>query len=301
MDRLPTGGGIGEGGGGGRLRGLRLVLEHFRFSNVLAHLRAIPAAAIAPAIACTAASYWLLGFYDVLALRYLGKPLSYARTVFTSFIAYAFGHNFGIAAFTGGAVRYRLYSSAGLNAADVATVAGFCTVTTAIGLAALAGASFLFAPHLGTQPAHLNHHIVQALGALLLALIAAYALWSLLGPDEIELRGWALRAPAPSVALPQIVLAVVDLGLSALVLWLLLPADSGVGLLFFAGAYSTAITAGGISHVPGGLGVFESLMVLALPAVPADQLLGSLLAWRAIYYVLPLLVATLLFGGQELR
>src|SRR5580698_5009528 len=280
---------------------LRRELEHFRFSNVLAHLRAIPASAIAAAIACTAASYWLLGFYDVLALRYLGKPLSYARTVFTAFIAYSFGHNFGIAAFTGGAVRYRLYSSQGLNAADVATVAGFCAVTSAIGLGALAGVSFVFAPHQGMNPSHLNRHIVQALGVVLLALIGAYALWSLVGPRQIELRSWALRAPRPSVALPQIVLAVVDLALSALVLWFLLPANSGVGLLMFAGAYATAIVAGVISHVPGGLGVFESLIVLALPSVPADQLLGSLRAWRAIYYVLPLLVAALLFGGQELR
>jgi phosphatidylglycerol lysyltransferase len=280
---------------------LRRELEQFRLSNILGHLRAIPASAIADATLCTAASYWLLGFYDVLALRYLDKVVPYSRTIFTSFIAYSFGHNFGIAAFTGGAVRYRLYASAGLNAADVATVAAFCTVTTAIGLGALAGVSFMFAPHQGMNPPHLNHHIVQALGAVLLLLIAAYALWSLTGPREIEFRGWALRAPAPSVALPQIVLAVVDLGLSAMVLWLLLPAGSGVSLLMFAGAYSTAITAGVISHVPGGLGVFESLIVLALPSVPADQLLGSLLAWRAIYYVLPLLVAALLFGGQELR
>ncbi|MFI4865582.1 MAG: bifunctional lysylphosphatidylglycerol flippase/synthetase MprF [Steroidobacterales bacterium] len=276
-------------------------LAQFRLSHILAHLRAIPASAIGAASLCTAASYWLLGFYDVLALRYLGKPMAYGRTVFTAFIAYSFGHNFGIAAFTGGAVRYRLYASAGLSAADVATVAGFCAVTTAIGLGALAGVSFVFAPHHGMDPPHLNHHIVQALGVLLLALIAAYALWSLAGPREIELRGWALRAPSPSVALPQIVLAIVDLGLSALVLWVLLPAGHSVGLLAFAGAYATAVVAGVISHIPGGLGVFESLIVLALPGVPADQLLGSLLAWRAIYYILPLLVAALLFGGQELR
>ncbi|HEY1724479.1 MAG TPA: bifunctional lysylphosphatidylglycerol flippase/synthetase MprF [Steroidobacteraceae bacterium] len=279
---------------------LRRELEQFRLSGVIRHLREIPESALALATLCTAASYWLLGFYDVLALRYMGRQLAYGRTLFTAFIAYAFGHNFGIAAFTGGAVRYRLYSSAGLSGADVATVAGFCTVTTAIGLAALAGASFAFAPHQGVSPPHLNHHIVQALGVLLLVLIGAYALWSIIGPREIELSGWALRAPSPWVAMPQIVLAVVDLWLSALVLWLLLPAGS-VGLLVFIGAYSTAITAGVISHVPGGLGVFESLIVLALPAVPADQLLGSLLAWRAIYYVLPLLVATALFGGQELR
>ena len=91
----------------------------------------------------TALSYWLLGFYDVLALRYLGKAVSYGRTALTAFIAYSFGHNFGIAAFTGAAVRYRLYSSAGLSAADVATVAGFCGVTTAIGLAALAAGAFV--------------------------------------------------------------------------------------------------------------------------------------------------------------
>src|SRR5580700_9125756 len=146
-------------------------LSEFRFSMVLNHLKAIPRSTVLASMFWTALSYWLLGFYDVLALRYLGKPMPYARALFTSFIAYSFGHNFGVAAFTGGAVRYRLYASAGLNAADVATVAAFCTVTTAIGLGALAGVSFMFAPHQGMNPPHMNHHIVQALGAVLLLLI----------------------------------------------------------------------------------------------------------------------------------
>ena len=147
----------------------------------------------------------------------------------------------------------------------------------------------------------MNHNIVLAVGVLLLLLIGLYALWSALDPGTVEVYGWALRAPSPWVALPQIVLAVVDLAIAAMVLWLLLPPGSDIALLAFAGAYATATTAGIISHVPGGLGVFESLMVLALPTVPADQLLGSLLAWRAIYFLLPLLVAALLFGSQELR
>jgi phosphatidylglycerol lysyltransferase len=280
--------------------GLRRELAQFRFSNVLVALRAIPRTALLGAVLCTAVSYALLGFYDVLALRYLRKLVPYGRVLFTSFIAYAFGHNFGIAAFTAGAVRYRLYSSAGLNAADVATVSAFCAVTTAIGLGVLAGVSFVSAPLQGAHAVHLNHAIVFALGVLMLVLVGLYAVWSLLGPEQFEVRGWALRAPAPSIALPQIVLAVVDLAISALVLWLLLPAATPVGLLIFAGAYATAMTAAVISHVPGGIGVFESLLVLALPGVPADQLVGSLLAWRAVYYLLPLLVAALLFGGQEL-
>jgi phosphatidylglycerol lysyltransferase len=280
---------------------IRRELEHFRISNVVASLRAIPSTAIVAAMLCTATSYWLLGFYDVLALRYLGKVVPYARTMFTSFIAYSFGHNFGIAAFTGGAVRYRLYVSAGLNAADVATVAAFCGITTSIGLGALAGASFVLQPEQAAATLHLNPFVIVLLGLGLIALIGAYALWALLGPRRIALFGWALQAPAPSVALPQILLAVVDLSLSALVLWLLLPAGSGVSLFGFAGAYATAITLGVISHVPGGLGVFESVLVLALPSVPTDALLGSLVAWRVIYYFLPLFVATLLFGGQEIR
>lgn len=280
---------------------LRRQLSEFRFSVVLSHLKSIPKATVLAAIFWTAVSYWLLGFYDVLALRYLGKKVPYARALFTSFIAYSFGHNLGIASLTGGAVRYRLYSTAGLNAADVATVAGFCMVTSGIGLSALAAISFVYVPHEASHLLHINHNIVLAGGILLFVGIGIYALWSLVGPRQIELFNYALRAPAPMVALPQIVLAIVDLGVSAIVLYLLLPAGSNVTFLAFLGAYSIAITAGIASHVPGGIGVFESLIVLGLPSVPADQLLGSLLAWRAVYYLLPLLVAALLFASQELR
>jgi phosphatidylglycerol lysyltransferase len=276
-------------------------LSQFRLSTVLNHLRSIPKTTVLAAIFWTAISYWLLGFYDVLALRYLGKKVAYGRALFTSFIAYSFGHNFGIASLTGGAVRYRLYSTAGLSAADVATVAGFCMVTSAIGLGALAAISFVYVPHQASHLLHINHNIVLAGGVLLFAGIAIYALWSLAGPRQIELFNYALRAPRPLVALPQIVLAVVDLGVSAIVLYLLLPAGSDVTFVAFLGAYSIAITAGIASHVPGGIGVFESLIVLGLPSVPADQLIGSLLAWRAVYYLLPLLVAALLFASQELR
>ncbi len=236
----------------------------------------------------------------MLALRYIDKPLPYARAAFTAFIAYAFGHNLGVASFTGAAVRYRLYASSGLSAADVAAVAVFCSVTTAIGLAVLAGGAFLAAPAAGAAALHLPVPFVGLVGVVLLAAVARYALWSLLQPAAIEVSGWALRAPRPGVALPQILLAVVDLSCSAAVLWFLLPADAPVTLPLFVGVYAVAITAGVISHVPGGLGVFESVIVLALPGVPPVQLAGALLAWRAVYYALPLCVAALMFGGQQI-
>jgi phosphatidylglycerol lysyltransferase len=275
-------------------------LAQFRFATILAHVRAIQATAVVQAVIFTVLSYWLLGFYDVLALRYIGKSVPYARAAFTSFIAYAFGHNLGVATFTGAAVRYRLYASSGLSAADVAAVAVFCGVTTAIGLSALAGMAFIAAPASAAAALHLATPLVVLLGCTLLAAVAVYATWSLLRPAALEFRGWALRAPLPALALQQILLAIVDLGLSAAVLWVLLPTGTGVALPLFIGVYVVAITAGIISHVPGGLGVFESVIVLGLPGVPADQLVGTLLAWRAVYYALPLLVAALMFGGQEI-
>jgi phosphatidylglycerol lysyltransferase len=147
-------------------------------------------------------------------------------------------------------VRYRLYSAVGLNAADVATVAAFCMITSGIGLSALAAMSFIFEPHQAAHLLHINHHIVLSGGILLTVGIGLYALWSLAGPRQIELFNYQLRAPAPIIALPQIVLAIVDLAVSAIVLWLLLPAGHDVSLIGFLGAYSIAITAGIISHVP---------------------------------------------------
>jgi phosphatidylglycerol lysyltransferase len=147
----------------------------------------------------------------------------------------------------------------------------------------------------------LHSHLSLGLGVLLLLVVIAYAAWSFTGKTALEFRGWAMRAPRPSIALPQIAVAVVDLGLSAAVLWLLLPPSLSVGFFAFAGVYSIAMVAGILSHVPGGLGVFESVVLVAFPAVPAEQMLGTLIAWRLVYYLVPLMVAALLFGAQELR
>ena len=276
-------------------------LAGFRFTQVLAQLRAIPALSVIAAVGCTVLSYWLLGFYDVLALRYLQRAVPYGRALFTSFVAYAFGHNLGVAAFTSGAVRYRLYSAVGLGAAEVAAVAVFCSVTTAIGLAALAGAAFVFEPATAGALWHLHAGVVRLAGLGLLGAIAGYALWCGFGPRTVEIRGWSLRTPGVGIALPQVVVGVVDLAVSAAVLWWLLPPGAPMGPVAFAGVYALAMAAGVLSHVPGGLGVFESVIVVGLHGLPADQVLGSLLAWRAVYNLLPLAAAALMFGGQELR
>jgi phosphatidylglycerol lysyltransferase len=276
-------------------------LARFNFREVLAHSSAIPYGALGGALLLTGVSYWLVGFYDVLALRYVGKKIPYGRTLFTAFIAYAFGHNLTLAGFTGAAVRLRLYASSGVTGLEVATMSGFCSFTAILGLAALAGVALLLAPGATAAAVHLSPGQALPVGALICAAVAAYALWAALAREPLEIRGWALRPPGPALAAAQLALGMTDFALAGAVLWWLLPPAAAISFPAFAGIYAAAIAVGMLSAVPGGLGVFEAAVVVLLPQVPADQLLGSLLAYRAVYYVAPLVTGALLFAGDELR
>ena len=202
--------------------------------------------------------------------------------------------------FTGSAIRFRLYVSVGISAIDVATVTAFCSLSLGLGLATVLGVSLLVTPEHVAHILHLNPNWSLLLGGLLLCTVAAYALWACLARGTLEIRGWALRAPGAAIALPQLLLSVLDLSLSSAVLWWLLPPSAHVPFVTFVGVYAAAVIAGIVSHVPGGIGVFEAVILYTLPNVPTDALVGSLLAYRAVYYVVPLVFGTLLFGSKEL-
>jgi phosphatidylglycerol lysyltransferase len=284
--------------------GVVLVLHHelaqLHVKSVLAHMHAIPRRQVFAALGFTAASYWLLSSYEVLAFAYLRRVIPYTRIVFTSFIAYSFGHTLGFAAFTGAAIRFRLYATAGVTAVEVATISAFCSLSLGIGLATVAGVSLLFSGPGAAAVLRLHHNWSVLVGTGLLVAVGAYALWACLARTAFEIRGWALRAPGAAIGLTQIVLGVLDLSLSSSVLWWLLPPEAHIGFITFLGVYAVAVIAGIVSHVPGGVGVFEAVILLTLPGVPAESLLGSLLAYRAVYYLVPLVFGTLLFGSKEL-
>jgi phosphatidylglycerol lysyltransferase len=281
-----------------------LVLHHqlaqLHVRSVIRHLHNIPRRQVLEALGFTAASYWLLTTYEVLAFAYLRRAMPYTRVVFNSFIAYSFSHTLGFAAFTGTAIRFRLYAASGVGAIDVATVSAFCGLSFGLGLATVSGLSLLLSPGHAADMLRLHHNWSLLVGTLLLAAVGIYALWALFARTTLEIRGWALRAPGPAIALPQLLLSVGDLSLSCGVLWSLLPASAHIGFVPFLGVYAAAVVAGIISHVPGGLGVFEAVVLLTLPGVAPDALLGSLLAYRAIYYLVPLVFGTLLFASKEL-
>lgn len=274
-------------------------LSAYSLQDVAQAVRDIPGSALWGAAALTALSYAMLTLYDTLAIRYAGKAVPYPRAALTSFIAYAFGHNLGLAAFTGAAVRYRIYSTFGFSTLDVATVVTFCALTTGVGLGLVGGAALVLATP-GTTALHLGHAWSQLFGWLAIATVAGYLTWASLARQPLVVGAWELRPPGPRIALPQALLAVLELTVAAGVLWVLMPSSASVDFMTFVGVFAIGVAGGVASQVPGGLGVFEAIVLLALPHVAAPDLLGTLIAYRAIYYLLPLALAATALLGHEL-
>jgi len=284
---------------GGAMWVLHRDLKEFHFADVVAEFKALPNTAILLACLATAAGYAVLTGYDVLALRYIGQKLRYSQVALASFVSYVFSHNIGLSLITGGSIRYRIYSAAGLSALEIATVTLLCGLTFALGAVAISGVALLLEPSTVFSVMHLPPAVSRGAGVLCLAAVIAYVVITGLRTAPIQYRGFSVSPPPLSLTFKQIILATGDIMLAATVLYLLLPAQSGVSFIGFLGIYVLAMVAGIVSHVPGGLGVFESLILLMIPMAPADALLASVLAYRVIYYLVPLGVAALLLGGFE--
>lgn len=279
---------------------LHTELAELSGDQVFAYLRSYPFPTLGLAILLAGVSYLLLGVNEAFGLRYAGKPLSFARAAYVSFISYSFAHNIGLNLLTGGSIRYRMYAANGLNAIDVAAVTLYSSVAFAVGSLTLAGLALTAEPQSVLTRLGTTIEAVHPLGLLAFAIVAVYAGLSLTLQKPLALWHWSIGMPKPSFAAAQIVVGALDMMTSAAIVFMLMPTDLGMGFLAFAGVYTIATWAGLLSHVPGGAGVFEAVMVLMLPNVPKDELVASLLAYRAIYYVLPLMVSAAALAASEI-
>jgi phosphatidylglycerol lysyltransferase len=291
---------IGLAAFGAVLLALHHALRGVRYAELVRAWSAIPRADLALAIVLALVSYVLLTGEDLLALRYLGRRQPYRRVGIASFIANALSHNVGFSVLSGGSVRMRLYTAWGMSAVEVTTVIGFGTATTWLGYATLAGASFLLEPFPLPSSVRLPAFSLRVLGGLLLLLVAAYLGWSLRSRRPLTILGWALPAPAPRLAAAQIALSALDWAAAGTALWILMPGSLDISMPAFVGLFLLAQVVGVASQTPGGLGVFETVMLLFLGGrAPTSALLGSLMAFRAVYYLLPLVLAAVSLGGFE--
>lgn len=271
-----------------------------RYEDVMSALDNTSAASIGLAIGFTGLSFFALTFYDVGALIYLKRRLPYADVALTASAAYAVGNTAGFGPLSGGAIRYRAYSRLGLKPEEIGGVIAFVTLAFGLGLASVAALSLLMiapevAPLVGMSSAALRVIAILILTVLLALMVAGR------NGRALQLGRFSLRIPDSRTASRQFLVTVLDLAASASVLYVLLP-EGVIGWPAFLAIYAVAVGLGVLSHVPAGLGVFETVIVAALgQAVDVDTVLGALVLYRLIYHVLPLLLAVIFVIGAELR
>jgi phosphatidylglycerol lysyltransferase len=276
-------------------------VSRLRIDTVLTQIHQIPGSRVLLAAGLTAGSYLMMTGYDVLALRYIGRRLAFAKTALASLVGYAFSNNIGFAMIAGASVRYRIYSAWGLSAVEITRVVLFCTASLWLGFSAICGVILITEPML--LPASFSAVLPspRLLGLLLAAAAAGYLTFTAIRRNPIRIAGWDLPLPSLKLAAGQLAIASFDWLMAASVLYALLPRLSKPGFSVFVGMFMLAQLGALISQVPGGLGVFESLIVvIAAGRVPTDRLLGALVVYRGLYYFLPLMLATGALGAQEL-
>lgn len=262
---------------------------------------ALSAAQVAGALALTAASYLLLTLYDSFALKVLERPLPWRTAALASFTSYTLSHNLGLALLTGGSARYRVYRAAGLGGGEIGSVIALASLSFWNGVILLAGvAGGVSARILPFFHWDLSLHWLHVAGLVTITVCFIPLLLRHFGLEAVEIGGWRTPLPGPAMSASMTLVAALDLAAASAALYVLLPApDASAYPLFFLG-YTLAIIAALISHVPGGLGVFEAVVIATVPGDKA-QLLAALLAYRVIYYLLPLLLAALLLAWHEGR
>ena len=280
---------------------IRSELRHYGWQNVLESLQNIAKVRLLAAFGLMLVNYVILTGYDTLAMVYLRQSITWGKTSFVGFVSYAISNSVGLALLSGSAIRYRLYQSWGLSPVIIAQAIAFCNFSFWLGLFAVGGITFMVEPLQLPAFLHLPFASVHPLGITFLAIVVGYLIATGSHRLPLKIGKWRLPKIPLHLSFAQIGLTAADWVLASGVLFILLPSHHHLGFAGFFGIYLLAQVSGIISNVPGGLGVFETVVLFLLtPQFSSVQVLGALLAYRVIYFWIPLAAASLSLGSFEL-
>src|SRR5262245_5728738 len=277
------------------------ILRNIEFREVVEALVTTNPHHIALAALFVAAGYFTLTFYDLFALRTIGRPdVPYWVAALAGFTSYSVGHNVGASVLTGGAVRYRVYSAWRLNAVDVAKICFIAGLTFWLGNATVLGLGIAYEPQAASALNRLAAWFTR--GAALAGLIVRGlpAAWMWRHPRVVGRHGWSVTLPGGPLTLLQIGIGIIDLGCCALAMYMLVPDEPNIGFVTVAVIFVAATLLGFASHAPGGLGVFDAAMLVALWQFDKEDLLAGLLLFRLLYYIIPFALSLGILGVREL-
>ncbi|MEM8778226.1 MAG: lysylphosphatidylglycerol synthase domain-containing protein [Cyanobacteria bacterium P01_G01_bin.49] len=275
--------------------------HHYNAQNFWNSLSAVPASNILWAIALMSLNYVIMTGYDYLAVNYVGNSLPYSKTALVGFICSGISHSVGFALLSSCMIRYRFYATWGLPVIVIAQISAFCDLTFCLGLFVVGAIIFLKEPLAVPNLLDLPFNSVQPLGVIFLLVILAYLLVTVVRQKPFSFGKWTLPHLSVKLALGQLIVAALDWSLAAAVFYAILSPSVPLSYPAFFSIYILAQVAGLASNVPGGLGVFETVMIVLLSQfISSEELLGSLLIYRGVYYFIPLTVSVLLLGKYEL-
>jgi uncharacterized membrane protein YbhN (UPF0104 family) len=276
------------------------MLKDIEFAKVIEALREFDVEDIVLAALFVAAGYFTLTFYDYFAIHTIGRPdIAYRIAALAGFTSYSIGHNVGASAFTGGAVRYRVYSHHGLSAIDVAKVCFIAGFTFWLGNATVLGLGIAIVPEAASAINQVPPWVNRILAFVTLAILATYVGWVWTTPRVIGRANWEVTLPGGPLTLLQIVIGIVDLACCAAAMYMLVPHEPYIGFVTLAVIFVSATLLGFASHSPGGLGVFDAAMLVALWQFDKEELLAGLLLFRLLYYLVPFALALATLGIRE--
>jgi glycosyltransferase 2 family protein len=256
---------------------------------------------VALAALFVAGGYFTLTFYDLFALRTIGRnDVPYSTAALAAFTSYSVGHNVGASVLTGGAVRYRIYSAWGLSAVEVAKICFVAGLTFWLGNATVLGLGIAYAPLAATAIDQLPAWLNRGGAILILVVLAVYVGWVWRRPRVVGREDWCVNLPGGPLTLLQIGIGIVDLGFCALAMYMLVPAEPNIGFVTLAVIFVSATLLGFASHAPGGIGVFDAAMLVALWQFDKEDVLAGVLLFRLLYYIIPFALSLLILGGREL-
>lgn len=274
--------------------------HHLSFADIGQSMEAWGHGRILAALGLAAFSFFLMGVVEWLGVRWSGARMPWGPVLAGSFVANAIAHAVGANLLVSGALRARLYDRYQVSLTQVAATTLFSGMSFAVGIAALGGSGLAFSPAHQIAATAIPLHVARAVGGCLVAAVCGYVLLCALRRAPLSAFGRSITLPSLGDALAQIVIGVVDNGVAAAIIWLLMPSGT-VHYLTFVGAYAVAAVIGLISSVPGGAGVFEGSISTILPDAAPAPLAAAFVGYRLAYYLLPLLVGCLALAGDTIR
>ena len=263
-------------------------LSQFTYQQIVDSVYAIPSTNFALALLYCGLSYLCLTAFDWTGVRYVKNDLPYPKIALASFVSLGIGQTVGLAGLSSGAIRYRYYAHWGMSTEDVAKIVLMSGVTVGLGLAVLGGIVMVLNPSDTAKILRISQSAVFLIGAACLATALAYIVLSAVLRTPLKIRSWSFQMPPVSLAIAQVVVGTVNFALVSACLMELMQATENVSYLKAATAFVLANVAILITHAPGGLGVLE---VTVRHVMGEQASIGALVAFRVIYFFIPLAIA----------